>query len=157
MIFGHFKGFWLFTLQKNWFLGVCLKGPHASKYFVTRLSLKCAVQVPIWPLWTTICSSNFGRAREPTCTKLAPICAKKVLGSVTYMPTAASSYVTSGGLSLHPFIKRKLMKKKLLYRNLVLISCLLLKMRRRQGVQGMHTEGKPAYYFCSSVHPLKTD
>jgi hypothetical protein len=41
--------------------------------------------------------------------------------------------VTSGSLSLHPFIKRKLMKKKLLHRNLVLISCLLLQMRRRKG------------------------
>ncbi len=64
------------------------------------------------PCGQTICPSNFDRAREPRCTKLVPICAKNVLG-VTYMPTAASSYVTSGGLSLHPFDKRKLMKKKI--------------------------------------------
>ncbi len=48
--------------------------------------------------------------------------------------------------------------RKLLHRNLVLISCLLLQMRRRQGAyHRMHSEGKPTYYFFRSVHPLKTD
>ena len=132
MIFGHFKGFWLFTLQKNWFRGVCFKGPHASKKFVTRLSITVQFKYLYGPCGQTICSSNFGRAREPIdeLNWFRYVPRRYCMGGVTYMPTAASSYVTSGGLSLHPFIKRKLMKKKLLYINLVLISCLLLQMRR---------------------------
>jgi hypothetical protein len=77
---------------------------------------------------------HFSKTRELTCTKLAPTCGQKILGLYLYAPCPllicdARELVVTPTYQGHGAYE----EKKIIYRNLVVISYLSLQIWRRQG------------------------